>query len=48
MMGRKKPVERQNTAPWAHIERTKDISNVAIPDDFMVMEAKEYVDENEK
>lgn len=47
-MGRRKPVERQNTAPWAGIERTKDSSNVAIPGDFMVMEAKEYADENEK
>jgi hypothetical protein len=44
----KKPVESQKTAPWANIERTKALSNVALPNDIMAMEAKEYVDENEK
>lgn len=47
-MIRKKPVESQKTAPWANIERTKKMSNVALPDEQMTMEAKEYVDENEK
>jgi hypothetical protein len=47
-MSRKKPVERQTSAPWANIERTKDGSNAALPDDFMATEAKEYADANEK
>ena len=47
-MSRKKPMESQRTAPWANIERTKDDSRVAIPDESMAVEAKAYVDENEK
>ncbi|NLE68531.1 MAG: DUF3787 domain-containing protein [Lentisphaerae bacterium] len=47
-MRRRKPVERQTTAPWANIERTKEGSSVSLPDEVMAMAAKEYVDENEK
>ncbi len=42
------PVENHDTAAWANIENLKDVSNVSIPSDFLVAEAKEYVDENQK
>ncbi len=43
-----KPIENHKTAPWANIGRAKEISNVAVPAEFESMEAKEYVDENQK
>lgn len=42
------PIENHETAAWANIEKTKILSNVAIPDETGVLNAKEYVDENEK
>lgn len=42
------PVENQATAAWANWECLKDISGVNIPDISQVMNAKEYVDENQK
>jgi len=42
------PVENQATAAWAGRETRKDVSGVNIPDEMQVMNAKEYVDENEK
>lgn len=42
------PIEKHETAAWANIEKTKPLSNVAIPNEDEVMNAKEYVDENEK
>ncbi|MEI6100204.1 MAG: DUF3787 domain-containing protein [Eubacteriales bacterium] len=43
-----KPIENQSTAPWANIGRAKEISNVAVLNEFLSVEAKEYVDDNEK
>lgn len=42
------PIENHETAAWANLERTKPLSNVNIPDEDEVMNAKEYVDTNEK
>jgi hypothetical protein len=44
----KMPIENHETAAWANIEKTKPLSNVAIPNEAEVINAKEYVDENEK
>ncbi len=44
----KTPVENHATAAWASSEQLKDFSGVNIPDEFQVMEAKDYVDENHK
>jgi len=42
------PIEEHNTAAWANIEKTKPVSNVAIPSEVEVRNAKEYVDTNQK
>jgi len=42
------PIENHATAAWANSETLKDISRVNIPDETQVMNAKEYVDENQK
>jgi hypothetical protein len=42
------PIENHETAAWANIEKTKPLSNVSIPSEYLVANAKEYVDENEK
>lgn len=42
------PIERHDTAAWANIEKLKSVSNVSVPDDEQVRNAKEYVDSNEK
>lgn len=42
------PIENHENAAWANIEKTKPISNVTIPDEIQVRNAKEYVDSNEK
>lgn len=42
------PIENHETAAWANIEDSKPVSNVSIPNDLEVENAKEYVDENEK
>jgi hypothetical protein len=42
------PIENHETAAWANIEKTKPLSNVSIPNEIEVINAKEYVDENEK
>lgn len=44
----KKPVENHQTAAWAGVEKMKPESRVAQPHDERVLQAKEYVDENEK
>ena len=38
------PIERHDTAAWANIESTKEISNVSVPDESETMHAKEHVD----
>jgi hypothetical protein len=43
-----RPVERHLTAAWAGIEKQKPGSNVTIPSMDGVIEAKEYVDSNQK
>lgn len=45
---KKTPVEKHTTAAWANIEKTKDLSNVAIPNEIEVLNAKQWVDKNEK
>lgn len=42
------PIERHETAAWANIEETKPVSEVTVPSDFEVFEAKDWVDENHK
>lgn len=41
------PIERHDTAAWrGHIESVKPVSNVPIPDEESVYQAKEWVDTN--
>lgn len=41
------PIERHDTAAWrVHTESVKDESNVHIPSEEAVIEAKEWVDTN--
>lgn len=42
------PIEHHDTAAWANISELKPVSQVTIPDEFHMMNAKEYVDENQK
>lgn len=42
------PVEKHETAAWANNEKCKSISKVNIPDEMQIMNAKDYVDNNEK
>ncbi|WMJ80175.1 DUF3787 domain-containing protein [Clostridium sp. MB40-C1] len=42
------PIEKHDTAAWANMEQVKPISMVSVPNEHEVMNAKEYVDENEK
>ncbi|MDF2556550.1 MAG: hypothetical protein K0R71_378 [Bacillales bacterium] len=42
------PVEKHDTAAWANIYKTKEISNVTVPQEFEMLEAKEWVDYNQK
>lgn len=44
----KKPTERQNTAAWSNIQTTQELSQVAFPSQMTVIDAKEYVEENQK
>ncbi|MCM8711494.1 DUF3787 domain-containing protein [Clostridium sp. SYSU_GA19001] len=42
------PIEKHDTASWANVGNTKPLSNVSIPDETEVMNAKEFVDSNQK
>lgn len=42
------PIENHETAAWANMEKSKPLTNVNVPYDWMVANAKEYVDENQK
>lgn len=42
------PIERHTTAAWANAKKIKPVSQVTIPDEVDVMNAKEYVDTNQK
>jgi hypothetical protein len=43
-----KPIERHDTAAWANTAETKEVSNVEIPSQLGVKNAKEWVDTNQK
>ncbi|MGI6120030.1 MAG: CDIF630_02480 family spore surface protein [Desulfosporosinus sp.] len=43
-----RPIEQHTTAAWANIEKLKDVSNVTIPSEIEVYNAKEWVDSNQK
>lgn len=42
------PIEKHDTAAWANIEDAKPVSDVNIPSETQVRNAKEYVDSNQK
>jgi len=42
------PIEKHDTAAWANIETTKQVSKVTMPSEEQVDNAKEHVDANEK
>lgn len=44
----KKPIEKHNTAAWADIEATEELSNVTVPSREQVKSARDYVNENQK
>jgi hypothetical protein len=51
MSGKKKPkrpTENQKTAAWADIAQMNEASCVSYPNIAQAMEAKEYVEENQK
>ena len=43
-----KPIEKHETAAWANIESTKQVSKVSMPSDMQVDNAKDYADTNQK
>lgn len=43
-----KPIERHDTASWADIEELEPETGIIIPKEIGVINAKEYVDQNEK
>lgn len=43
-----KPIENHNTAAWANKFELKPVSQVSVPDDEQVENAKDYVDSNKK
>ncbi len=45
---RQKPIERHDTASWADAQKNKQVSKVIIPRETGVINAKEYVDQNQK
>ena len=42
------PIENHETAPLMNMAKTKPVSNVSIPDESEMYDAKSWVDENEK
>ncbi|MDT8719262.1 DUF3787 domain-containing protein [Clostridium sp. 19966] len=42
------PIEKHDTAAWANEDKLKPVSQVSIPSEVDVINAKEYVDTNEK
>jgi hypothetical protein len=44
----KQPIEKHDTAAWADVSKKQPVSNVTIPSDFAVENAKDWVDTNEK
>lgn len=45
---KKQPIEKHNTAAWADINEKQPVSNVTIPSEANVKNAKEWVDVNQK
>lgn len=45
---KKQPIEKHNTAAWADVDKKQPVSNVSIPSEAQVINAKEWVDVNEK
>lgn len=43
-----RPVENHKTAAWSNIKKVEEDSHIADPSLEQVMNAKNYVDENEK
>jgi len=43
-----RPIEQHTMAAWANIEKLKGKSNVTIPSELEVGNAKEWVDSNQK
>lgn len=43
-----KAIEKHETAAWADIHKVKPVSNVAIPSEAAVRDAKDWVDANQK
>lgn len=48
MEKKRKPMENHKTAAWAGVKLAKDHSKVPVPPEEEVIQAKEYVDRNEK
>jgi hypothetical protein len=42
------PIEKHETASWANIEKIKPVSNVTIPSEVETINAKDWVDVNQK
>ena len=42
------PIEKHDTAAWANIESKKPVSDVTLPSEIQVKNAKKHVDTNEK
>lgn len=42
------PIEKHDSAAWANMEDAEPVSNVNIPSEIQVSNAKEYVDTNQK
>ncbi|EHJ01626.1 hypothetical protein CDLVIII_5135 [Clostridium sp. DL-VIII] len=42
------PIEKHEAAAWANEENTQPVSNVNIPSEIQVGNAKDYVDTNQK
>jgi len=43
-----KPIERHETASWTDAVKKKPVSKVLVPRETGVIDAKEYVDQNQK
>lgn len=42
------PIEKHSTASWANISKSLPITNVSVPKESEVKNAKDWVDTNEK
>lgn len=45
---KKRPIEQHDTAAWANIAELKPVSQVSIPSEIEMHNAKEWVDTNQK